>query len=441
MKTLASIATFSVALTAFAVAASGGGDQSSGGGAPGSGSAANGGSGPRSGGGSPTRSGGGSGTAGGVPGDKYAPWEGGSAYYKKWSHGPPADPSFFPISVWLQDPSEAAAYAAIGVNQFIGLWQGPTQQQISDLGAASMPVLCDQNAAALADKSNKTLRGWTQEDEPDDAQSDGHGGYGPCIDTATIKMLYQQWTAADPTRPVFLNLGQGAAYTDWGGRGTCTGHTSDYPEYIQGADILSFDIYPMNETNPPVAGDLTYVAKGVDNLRGWANYKKPVWNWIECTGINGPANEPTPDDTRAEVWLSIIHGSMGIGYFVHQFAPTEDDHALLDDAAMKAAVAAINARITALAPALNTPPISNGVTVTSTDSTVPIDTLLKREGGKTYLFAVAAKNAPTTAKFHLERLPGTLSAKVLDESRTIAIHGGDFQDDFAAWGVHLYEID
>jgi hypothetical protein len=327
------------------------------------------------------------------------------------------------------------------VNQFIGLWQGPTQQQISDLGAASMPVLCDQNAAGLAAKSNKTLRGWTQEDEPDDAQSDGMGGYGPCIDTATIQMLYQKWTAADPTRPVFLNFGQGAAYTDWGGRGTCTGHTTDYPEYIKGADVLSFDIYPMNETDAPVAGDLTYVAKGIDNIRGWANYKKPVWNWIECTGINGPANKPTPDDVRAEVWLSIIHGSMGIGYFVHQFAPSEDDHALLDDPTMKAAVAAINARLTALAPVLNTPPVSNGVTVTATDASVPIDTLLKREGGKTYLFAAVAKNAPTTGKFHLERLSGSLTAKVLDESRSIPIHGGDFQDDFAAWGVHLYEID
>jgi hypothetical protein len=438
MNRFASLAAVTIAVTALAVTGCGGNGQGTGGGSPSSGSGASGGGGPGTGG---AGGGGGTGTAGGTPGDKYAPWEGGSAYYKPWTNGPPSDPSFFPISVWLQDPSEAQAYAAIGVNQFIGLWQGPTAQQISDLGAASMPVLCDQNATALADKSNKILRGWTQQDEPDDAQPDGMGGYGPCIDPATIQMLYQQWTAADATRPVFLNFGQGAAYTDWIGRGSCTSQTTDYPKYIQGADILSFDIYPMNETDPPVAGDLTYVAKGVDNLRGWAQYKKPVWNWIECTGINGPANKPTPDDVRAEVWLAIIHGSMGIGYFVHQFAPTEDDHALLDEATMKSAVAAINARLTALAPALNTPPISNGVTVASTDATVPIDTLLKREGGKTYLFAVAAKNAPTTGKFHLERLPNAVGAKVLDESRTVAIHGGDFQDDFAAWGVHLYEID
>ncbi|HVY47576.1 MAG TPA: hypothetical protein VHB21_16920, partial [Minicystis sp.] len=289
--------------------------------------------------------------------------------------------------------------------------------------------------------SNAIIRGWTQQDEPDDAQPDGNGGYGPCVDPSTIVSLYQQWTAADPTRPVFLNFGQGAAYTGWYGRGSCTGHTSDYATYMQGADILSFDIYPMNETDPPVAKDLTYVAKGVDDLRGWAHDQKPVWSWIECTGINGPANAPTPDDVRAEVWLAIVHGSMGIGYFVHQFAPTEDDHALLDEPAMKSAVAAIDARITALAPVLNTPPISNGVTVASSDATVPIDTLLKRRDGKTYLFAVAANAAPTTATFHLARLPGSLTAKVLDESRTIAVHGGSFQDDFTAWGVHLYEIE
>jgi hypothetical protein len=275
MKRLATIASISISFATLGISGCGGNDNATGGSA----STTNvGGSGGQTGNGGSDASGGNGGStgaAGGIPGDKLGPWEGGDSYYKKWSNGPPADPSFFPISVWLQDPSEASAYAAIGVNQFIGLWEGPTEQQVSDLGAAKMPVLCDQNVTALGDKSNKTLRGWTQEDEPDDAQSDGHGGYGPCITPASIQTLYQKWTAADATRPVFLNLGQGVAYTDWGGRGTCTSQTSDYPKYSEGADILSFDIYPMNETDPPVAGDLTYVAKGVDNLRGWAKYQKP----------------------------------------------------------------------------------------------------------------------------------------------------------------------
>jgi len=38
--------------------------------------------------------------------DQYGPWFGG---YK--------DTSYFPISVWLQSPSNASAYGAIGINQ------------------------------------------------------------------------------------------------------------------------------------------------------------------------------------------------------------------------------------------------------------------------------------------------------------------------------------
>ena len=48
---------------------------------------------------------------------------------------------------------------------------------------------------------------------------------------------------------------------------------------------------------------------------------------------------------------------MGIGYFAHQFQQTFDEHALLDDATMKAAVTAINQQIRSLAPVLNTPPL------------------------------------------------------------------------------------
>src|SRR4051812_48894105 len=48
---------------------------------------------------------GGGGAGGGENGDVYGPWAGGAQYYAQFSHGPPADPSFFPITVWLQSPS------------------------------------------------------------------------------------------------------------------------------------------------------------------------------------------------------------------------------------------------------------------------------------------------------------------------------------------------
>src|SRR5215475_983931 len=56
----------------------------------------------------------------GGDGDIYLPWEGGPAYYAAWSHGLPTDPNFFPIAVFWQNPANAEAFAAIGINTYIG---------------------------------------------------------------------------------------------------------------------------------------------------------------------------------------------------------------------------------------------------------------------------------------------------------------------------------
>jgi hypothetical protein len=348
--------------------------------------------------------------------DQYGPWFGGYT-----------DATFFPISVWLQSPSSAAGYAAIGVNQFIGLYNGPTQADLDALSQAKMPVYCDQNSIGLANLSNKTILGWTQQDEPDNAQPDGKGGYGPCIAPSQIQSLYQTMKTADPSRPVFLNVGQGIANDAWVGRGSCSNKPQDYPEYAKGADIVSFDIYPVNS-----GLDITLVATGVDRLNQAVSSKKPVWNWIECTRIDQADTKPTPDQVKAEVWMSIIHGSMGIGYFVHQFTPTFDEHALLDDPTMKSAVTAIDQQIHDLAPALNTPPITNAVSVQSSSK---VDVLVKRSGGHLYVFAVSMTATQTTATFTLAHDTFT-TATVLGETRTLST----FQDTFAPYAMHLYML-
>ena len=60
----------------------------------------------------------------------------------------PADPSTFPVAVWLQDPRMAGRYQAAGINLYVGLWKGPTERQLAALKAARMPVICEQNEIA-----------------------------------------------------------------------------------------------------------------------------------------------------------------------------------------------------------------------------------------------------------------------------------------------------
>jgi hypothetical protein len=402
--------------------------------------------------------------------------------YAAWKHGPATDPNYFPIAVWLQDPRNAGKFKAAGINLYIGLWKGPTDEQLAALKAAGMPVICEQNEVGLAHRDDPTIIAWMHGDEPDNAQALPDGkGYGPPIAPDKIVADYRRIRQADPTRPVILNLGQGVAWDGWFGRGVRTNHPEDYPLYIQGCDIVSFDIYPAVHDRPAVAGKLWYVGLGVQRLVKWADGKKIVWDCIECTRIGNVRVKPTPAQVRTEVWMSIIHGSRGLIYFVHQFAPKFIEAGLLADEEMVAAVTKINRQVRDLAPVINagqtiparivacekpgataassvpqspgtalpgapagapasSAPAPGEATVRSSSPDAPIDVLVKRHAGSTYVLAVAMRDQPATATVTIPGLGAQATAEVLGESRTVDVRAGTFQDKFEPYDVHIYRI-
>jgi hypothetical protein len=278
-------------------------------------------------------------------------------------------------------------------------------------------------------------------DEPDNAQSRGPGkGYGPPIPPQKIVEDYRRIAAADTSRPVLLNLGQGVAWDGWHGRGVRTNHPEDYPEYAKGCDIVSFDIYPAVHSRDAIAGNLWYVAQGVSRLRKWTQDRKIVWNCIECTRINNPNVKPTPHQVRAEVWMSIIHGSGGIIYFVHQFKPKFIEAGLLADPEMLAAVTALNKQVHSLASVINSPTVVDAASVTSSAPNVPVHVMVKRRDGATYLFAVSLYHEQTEAAFQVAGLGAESVAEALEEGRTIPVKNGRFTDRFEGYDVHLYRI-
>jgi hypothetical protein len=236
--------------------------------------------------------------------------------------GLPQTPDSFPLAVWLQAPANAERYKAIGINTYVAIYRGPTEEQLDALDKAGIRLICGQSERSLRFKDRPTIVGWMHGDEPDNAQSLGRGkGYGPPVPPARIVEGYEAIRRADPDRPVLLNLGQGVAWDGWYGRGVRTNHPEDYPEYLKGCDIASFDIYPASHEKEEVAGKLWYVPLGVDRLRRWSGGKKDVWCCIETTGIDNPDRRPTPQEVRSEVWMALIHGARGIIYFAHQVKP------------------------------------------------------------------------------------------------------------------------
>lgn len=429
--------------------------------------------------------------------DTYLPWEGGSAYYAQFSLGPSSNQDYFTRAVWLQSPRNAGLFGVVGVNQFVGLWGGTVEVSPKEgpilplLRRYYMRVFGDRETALAGPDASKHLTdsiidGWAQEDEPDNAQSLPTGGYGDCIPPSAIISIYKASKKADPNRPVYLGVGQGTGYdfnSCYDGRGsTCCSPArgfNDYPLYVQGGDILASDVYPENDAHP-----LWWVSRTTDRLRSWSNYQKPVWQDIELVNFSNKSSvELTPAEVQTEVWMTIIHGARGFMYFVHQFAPVEEEDSIFhpEHADVKATVAATDIQVAALARVLNTPSVGNGVTVTSFSADAGINVLLKRYGGCTFLLAINdglpqnqttaanpmtetsrfCKGSPsctdstarsggalsvlaagaTTATFTLRDFPAQATAIVLGEKRSIPIRNGVFSDNFAtSYAWHLYQI-
>ncbi len=368
--------------------------------------------------------------------------------YAGWTRGVPTDPAFFPIGVWLQLPSHASELQKIGVNVYVGNNAGTDPLMASDLAslkALGMYAIIGQDSVGLANIADPTIVGWWMTpDEPDNAQSNGMGGYGPPVAPATLVTQYQAYVKADPTRPVWLGLGQGVAYDAWEGRGSNAPPESQYPP---ASDIVSFDIYPYNncggDTNEQATcGQFWLNAFGIDRLHMWSNRGQAVWSDFETTVIaQGSTAGPTPAQTRSEVWLGLIHGANGILYFIDSWNPSFREDAIFENPAMVSAVTALDQQIAMLAPVLNSATIPNLVTVSSSKASAPIDTLVKANGSKLYVMSAISRMGTSMGSFTIAGMTGSAVATVVGENRTVKVTKGAFTDAFAQNDVHVYVID
>jgi hypothetical protein len=365
----------------------------------------------------------------------------GASPYGAWRQGPPAEANYFAIGVCTQDPARAKEYRALGINLILSIWDGPSDEQMKQLHEAGMAAMSEPEAwggKAWAHRDDPGLIGWVHSDEPDNAQTETGGGYGAAIPPAKVMAAYEDMRRRDPTRPMVLCLGQGVANDGWVGRGC---KMEDYPEYAKACDILMYDVYPVVGIRKPDGENyLWWVAKGVDRLREWSGGEKDIWDAVEGTHINDPDKKATPAQVKSEVWMSIIHGSMGIMYFVHQFKPSFVEAGLLIDPEMMAGVKAVNEQILSLAPVLNSPTVTGKASVKSRAAAVPIDIMVKQHDGATYVLSVGMRNAPTRGSFTVKGLPAHAKAEVLGEDRTLEVKGGRWEDEFAPYGVHLYRV-
>jgi len=357
---------------------------------------------------------------------------------------PLSDPNFVPIAVNIQSALNAKIYADAGINVYDGvddIVPEPNQPNQFKPVAETLKMLSDAGIYLIADQdtwkdqiANPTIVGWLSPvDEPDNILD---GGKAMPLDKYMEQS--QRIKRTDPTRPYFVCFGQGVANDAWKGRGA---PVEDYPKYMSVVDFIQYDVYPI--TNIRKADGEKYlemVGTGVSRIRKWTGNKKPVWCWIETTHIKDPAHAPTPAQTACEVWITMVHGARGVGYFCHDFTLKEKAaSALSRDQAMLAQLKITNAKLQKLARFISAPLAGEPVAAKADGGRVIFS--VKKLADASAVLSVNVLNEAAKATIPLAGLKKGQKIEVLEEGRTIeAAQDGVFSDDFAPYQEHVYKI-
>ena len=322
---------------------------------------------------------------------------------------------FFPLMLIDQcTRHDVAQGKALGINLVLnescpGLAPG---DQLALLRGSSLAVL---PIGAARRARGPGLVGWTYPDEPD------NNGWTPA---SLAKAEPYDRGNADGLVTFLTTTGRFFHRAPFG---SAQVPLSRYAGFAAMADMVGFDLYPLNACQ----SDLSAVYDAQRAFMKLAG-STPTFQWIE-TGPIRPTYcggfAMTPDELIAEVWLAVIGGARGIGYFTHVWTPEHNSLAL--SPLMASAIRQTNALLMAVKPGLL------GATVES-DVDSPLVKLVARSGGgRTYVFAINAMRSPNKARIHVPQLRDGL-VTVVGEGRTVAVKDHYLSDHFGGLQVNVY---
>jgi hypothetical protein len=316
---------------------------------------------------------------------------------------------FFPLAVWAQCSDGYDSNVADGINLFIGDGCDDERQMPARLAGRAYSVV----AAKEADATGRGVIGWYFPDEWD--------AFLPT--RVTRDDLRSQIPDGQPGKISFLNLtNHFYSHADPlpQGRGM-------YPTLYSLADVLSFDLYPLQVWCKPAFGDVFDAQHELSDATGG----KPTFQWIEVTPMEhrcaqNPANDPTPATVRAETWLAVAGGSDGIGYFPNYWMHSK--------AAIGTEIARTNRQIQELSPALLSPQAP-------ASSNAPAVRVSARSlNGALYVIAVNTSTTETVqTRITVEGISGR-SATVLGEGTVVGADDTGFTDTFAPLAAKVFVI-
>ena len=302
---------------------------------------------------------------------------------------------YFPMMLYSVCPYQYPDALASGINLFSLNACGTFQAQLNALGGAAFSA----GVAGGRGGSGAGVIGWFHRDEPDGDNVPAAALPGPPPGVSGLSFL-----------TLTNHFYSGAAALPWG--------RAIYPPLIAKADVVGFDLYPLQEwCKPDRMGDVYWAQRQLAAMSA----PKPTFQWIEANDwkCDGP-NSVTPATVRAESWLAIAGGATGLGYWPASWDPS-----------MNRVISGVARDVARLGPAIYQP----GQPVSVDSKQVLISARLW--GGALYVFAVNSGWTATDATFKLPSLNGR-PLTVMGESRRVNSDGDTFTDHFASMGVHLY---
>jgi hypothetical protein len=381
------------------------------------------------------------------------PWEGGSAFWKQYAKADAAgwdDPGFFPVVAWfngISSDKEVAYDKSLGINTYIGMWEGTPYQLFADNGVFWA-------GGKLNDSFTSDSKNWVGvllDDEVD-------GRFLPAEGRAHLAAVARQY--AGQGLFTYTNYTQMVMSKDMA--------PSDAEAYVNdGADVVSLDMYwytiPYCSLRPyrdvylePIVQQYCRTAssygRSVSALRqrDAADGKlKPLWQWVENLN-GGPGEGPfvanvSAGQLKGAVMSSLIHEARGIAYFNQSFTGPCQGGAIFRQsevtkdfcgAAQVRAAKQVNGQIHTLAPVLNTQSYQHRFGS-------GLDTMLKARDGSVYVFAmVDGASGPGPRRLTLPAEVRGRAVEVLFENRTLtADSSGTFTDAFPQeYSYHVYKI-
>jgi hypothetical protein len=303
---------------------------------------------------------------------------------------------FFPLLSWQQCPDQWQESLDAGINLFaIG---SPCAGPSSALAAVQGRAL----VAGADSAAGASAGGLIGSFYPDEADARGLTGSSLPALPAGIRFLTLTAHFASGSAP--LPSGRGM-----------------YPGLVAAADVIGFDVYPLQELCRRELLPLDFDAQ--QQLQALAP-GKPTFQWIEARGLrcgNTPGITLSPATIRAESWLSLAAGARGLAFF-----PPDWDYFAA------ATIHGIATRIRQLEPALLQP--ARPVHV---DAAPDVRASARSYHGAVYVIAVNAGTKATTVSLTVPGL-GNRTLLALGESKTFSARRDVFTDRLRPLAVRIY---